>query len=188
MAMPLTVPHYTIADLDSFPEDGNRYEVLYGMLLVTPAPGTMHQIVLARLTMSLAAYLGPAGLAHLAIPGVVQTGPDTQLEPDLLVIPTHYQPGISWRSVTDRWLAVEVSGRDSRIYDRDYKRDAYLHFGVREMWRLDLRDRSVYVSRLGEPRDLPHGEQLDWHPSEMPVPLRVDVRALFYGYQASRWS
>lgn len=182
MAMPLTVPRYTIADLDRFPEDGNRYEVLAGMLLVTPAPGTMHQIVLGRLTMELAAYLKPARLAQVVTPGVVQTGSDTQLEPDLLVIPTHYLLGISWREVTDRWLAVEVSGRDSRVYDRDYKANAYLELGVREVWRLDLRDRSIFVSRPGEPPDQPHDERLQWHPVEMPVALALDVRALFEGY------
>ena len=38
MAMAITVPHYTVDDLDDFPDDGNRYELLDGVLLVTPAP------------------------------------------------------------------------------------------------------------------------------------------------------
>ena len=32
MAMPLTVPRYTIQDLESFPDDGSRYELLDGIL------------------------------------------------------------------------------------------------------------------------------------------------------------
>jgi hypothetical protein len=37
MAMPLSVPRCTLEDLESFPDDGNRYEVVDGILLVTPA-------------------------------------------------------------------------------------------------------------------------------------------------------
>jgi hypothetical protein len=36
--MPVSVPRYTVDDLDAFPDDGNRYELLDGVLLVTPAP------------------------------------------------------------------------------------------------------------------------------------------------------
>lgn len=40
MEMALTVPQYTVADLNLLPVDGNRYEVLAGTLLVTPSPGS----------------------------------------------------------------------------------------------------------------------------------------------------
>src|ERR1043166_5242305 len=38
MAMSVAVPRYTLEDLESFPDDGNRYELVDGILLVTPAP------------------------------------------------------------------------------------------------------------------------------------------------------
>jgi hypothetical protein len=38
MAMPATVARYTLQDLESFLNDGNRYELVDGILLVTPAP------------------------------------------------------------------------------------------------------------------------------------------------------
>ena len=114
MLMPLVAPRYTIADLDHFPDDGNRYELLAGALLVTPAPGAPHQVALGRLTMALAQYLGPAGLAVVTTPGVIQAGDDTQLEPDLLVVPARCADNESWRQMADWWLAVEVSGRASR--------------------------------------------------------------------------
>jgi Uma2 family endonuclease len=59
MSMPVTVPRYTLRDLVSFPDDGNRYELLDGILLVTPAPALLHQRVVSRLFTLLAAYLHP---------------------------------------------------------------------------------------------------------------------------------
>jgi hypothetical protein len=38
MAMAITVPRYTVADLERFPNDGYRYELLDGVLIVTPSP------------------------------------------------------------------------------------------------------------------------------------------------------
>ncbi len=188
MAMPAPTPCYTIADLDEFPEDGNRYEVLGGMLLVTPAPGFPHQGVLARLVGKVASYLDIEGLAVVVTPGVVPLGNDTQLEPDGLVIPARYPVGLQWRDITERWLAIEVSGRDSRVYDRDYKQTAYLDLGVREVWRVDLRDQAVYVSRLGGPSVERHEHRLEWHPAEMATGLIIDVPKLFEGSGPSDWS
>ena len=179
MAMPMVAPRYTIADLDRLPDDGNRYELLGGVLLVTPAPGPPHQVALGRLAMAVSAYLGLDGPALVTSPGVIQADHDTQLEPDLLVIPTRYVDSGSWRQMADWWLAVEVSGRASRVYDRDFKTEAYLRLGVREVWRVDLRDRVLYVSRPGGPAHVPHPDRLTWHPAEMGRPLELDLRTIF---------
>jgi Uma2 family endonuclease len=178
MAMPLAVPRYTIADLDSWPEDGNRYELLDGVLLVTPGPGPRHQNILGRLNMQLAPYLARIGTALIVCPGVLQHRDNTQLQPDLLVIPADGPDDDSWRSITDWWLAVEISGRSSRVYDRDFKCDAYLRLGVPEFWRLDMRDRCLYRSRAGEV-ETPFRDRMTWHPSAMPSPLAVEVPPLF---------
>jgi len=45
MAMPVVVPRYTLRDLESFPDDGSRYELLDGVLLVTPGPAPLHELV-----------------------------------------------------------------------------------------------------------------------------------------------
>lgn len=69
MGMPAAT-YWTAEMVRALPEDGNRYEVVYGELLVTPAPRMLHQIVVHRLTFALSAYLQshPVGLAF-GVPG-----------------------------------------------------------------------------------------------------------------------
>ncbi len=183
MAMPLSapirVPRYTTDDLRRFPRDGQRYELLDGFLLVTPAPGTAHQVVLSRLMAGLLGYLPEAGPARVTSPGEIEIAPKLLLDPDILVWPSTFRPGTAWTAISGWWLAVEVSGRGSRVYDRDFKRDAYLTLGVREVWLVDLHDQCVLVSSREGPRERSHRHELRWHPPEMARPLTVDLRALF---------
>jgi Uma2 family endonuclease len=185
MAMPLRapirVPTYTTDDLRRFPRDGQRYELLNGFLLVTPAPGTAHQVVLSRLMAVLLGYLPEGAPARVTSPGEIEIVPKLLLDPDILIWPSSYRPGTLWTAISGWWLAVEVSGRASRVYDRDFKRDAYLALGVREVWLVDLHDRRVLVSSRDAPKDVPHQDELLWHPPEMPTPLTIDLRAVFAG-------
>ena len=181
MAMPLPLPTYTTDDLRAFPDDGCRYELLNGLLLVTPQPANAHQVVVVRLLADLLSYLGTRGPAVVVTPGEIEVAPSVHLEPDLLVYPARFGPEDNWPTITGWWLAVEVSGRASRRYDRDYKREAYLTLGVREVWLVDLAEKCVLVSRDGTPRDVRHVEQLSWHPEQMPEPLVVDCALLFRG-------
>jgi Uma2 family endonuclease len=181
MAMPLPLPTFTTDDLRAFPHDGQRYELLEGMLLVTPAPGTAHQVVLSRLLFEVVAYLATAELAFAVSPGEIEIAPRTLLEPDLLVYPATYPPGTPWRTIREWWLAAEVFSPSSRVYDRDYKRDAYLSLGVDEVWLVDLDDRAIFASRRGAERDVRHTDHLLWEPAAMPEPLQLDVEALFRG-------
>lgn len=34
---------FTVDDLEAMPDDGNRYELIDGMLIVSPIPGRRHQ-------------------------------------------------------------------------------------------------------------------------------------------------
>jgi len=94
-------------------------------------------------------------------------------------MPARYQDRSPWRQIDEWWLAVEVSGRDSRVYDRDFKREAYLRLGVQEVWRVDLQDRRIYVSRPREPAEIAYAVRLVWHPVAMPEPLVLDARVVF---------
>ncbi len=119
MAMPISVPSYTVDDLEHFPEDGNRYELLDGVLLVSPAPEVPHQVVTARLLVLLSDLLRPWPAVLVTSPGVIILRPKTQLEPDLLVFRQPTGP-LRWENVRDRLLAVETASRSTVVYDRDF--------------------------------------------------------------------
>ncbi len=47
-AMTSVIPHgrpFTVDDLEGMPDDGNRYELIDGMLHVSPRPVPRHQVV-----------------------------------------------------------------------------------------------------------------------------------------------
>jgi Uma2 family endonuclease len=177
MGMALAVPRYSVQDLESFPDDGNRYELLDGMLLVTPAPSLGHQAVVSRLMAKLQNYVGQAAMVYS--PGAVEIRPKVHLEPDILVVPIT-EPITRWNDVRSWWLAVEVSGRGSKVYDRDFKFAAYSALGVRDVWRVDLRDRSV-VAKIGGSDEVSCTDRLSWHPEGKDHPLIIDVDKLFEG-------
>ena len=178
MTMDATIPYYTVADLEHFPHDGNRYELLDGVLLVTPAPGAVHQAVALRIATMLMNALGMPGHARIFGPGAVSYPPRTQLEPDVLVVPARFPLSDRWQDYTEHWLAVEVYSPSSRVYDRDFKRDAYLALGVGEVWLVDCDDRSVEVSRVrGE--SVIERDAVIWQVPTLVLDVRIDLSQVF---------
>lgn len=178
MAMAISVPLYTVDDLEHFPDDGNRYELLDGLLLVTPQAAAVHQVVASRIQGELSATLQKPGLAHVVGPGAVVRMPRTQLQPDILVYPARFSPMTDWRKITEHWLAVEVLSRSSRIYDREFKRDAYFALGLEQLWLVDWRDRSVEVC-TGKGRSRVVRDRIRWRIAGTEVV--IDLNEVFAG-------
>ena len=182
MGMAASIPYYTVDDLERFPNDGNRYELLDGVLLVTPAPGTPHQLIVSRILSVLLPAVQDPGHAFVLAPGVVTFAPGTQLEPDILVAPARFPVSERWSDLREYWLAVEVYSRSSRIYDHDFKRDNYLKLGVKEVWLVDRAARSVEVSR--EPgSSVIVTDVVVWQPPHLDVEVRVDLNVILAGIE-----
>ena len=85
MVMAAALRQFTVEEVEAFPYDGNRYELLHGLLLVTPQPGLPHQVVASRLMLKLGLALVDQPTVQLYAPGTVQIRPSIHLEPDLLI-------------------------------------------------------------------------------------------------------
>jgi len=144
---------------------------------VTPAPSLGHQAVVSRLMASLQAYLGATTMVYS--PGSVEVEPKVHLEPDILVVPMS-EPMSKWNDIRTWWLAVEVSGSGSQVYDRDFKFAAYAALGVHNVWRVDLQDRCVVV-KAGHRDEVSHRESFSWRPESFNHPVTIDVASLFEG-------
>ena len=180
MGMALAVPRYSIDDLERMPEDGNRYEVLDGVLLVTPQPRRMHDIVVSRLFEGLIDLARKPRVANVFPSGAVELPPWTQLQPDLLVQPARFERETQWSKVTEHWLAVEVLSRGSRVYDREFKRDAYLALGVQEVWLVDIENKQVEVCR-GPGKSETIRDVILWRVPTTDREVAIDLADLFEG-------
>lgn len=118
---------FTVDDLDGFPSDGNRYELIEGSLHVTPVPAMPHQRAVQNVFRVLDRS-APPDLAVWLSPLDVVLSSTTVLQPDVFVLPAA-TPDTA-RVTTVPPLAVEVLSPSSRSYDLVYKQDAYRQAGV----------------------------------------------------------
>ena len=124
---------FTIDDLDRMPDDGHRYELLDGTLIVSPAPGMPHQRVVAVL-ITMLEQACPEDL--VVFPNVnVRLDTATALEPDVVVARPDDPAGA--RLVGPPLLAVEVLSPDSALRDLNLKKAAYERYGVPSYWVVD---------------------------------------------------
>jgi Uma2 family endonuclease len=168
---------WTRADLARLPDDGNRYEVLDGQLLVTPQASLPHQRVAVEFVMVLERYVRPQNAASVVGPGAVPFG-DNELQPDVQVIPGPRRAG-TWDDCPAPILVVEVLSRSTRGRDFGIKLAAYLdRVRVQTVWVVDHNKREVHVCERGMP---PRAERqaLEWHAPGAPDPLRIDLPAFF---------
>ncbi len=140
----LTAPEggWTADDLDAFPDDGLRYELVDGVLLVSAAPSEQHQIALSNLYVLLRETC-PPDLRVMLAPFDVRFSPRRQLQPDLVVLPKD-------RTLADRrpLLVVEILSPSTRATDRTLKRHVFEQGGVPSFWLVDPLTPSVTVLEL----------------------------------------
>ena len=124
---------FTVSDLDRMPDDGHRYELLDGTLMVSPAPGPPHQRV-AVMVCHILELACPEDL--IVFPNVgVRIGPRSALEPDAVVARAADVSGT--RLTRPPLLVTEVLSPDSALRDLNLKKAAYERFGIPSYWVID---------------------------------------------------
>lgn len=169
----------TNADLEELrsSEDGHRYELIDGVLVVTPAPGHLHQRISVRMTVLLHAHV-PADMELLTAPFDIRPSDDVTMQPDLL---------LARRSeLTERELpavpvlVVEILSPSTRHIDLGLKKARYEAAGCPHYWVVDPAEPSLTAWRLrdGAYRQVAHAVGEESAEISAPVVIRITPSAL----------
>jgi Uma2 family endonuclease len=124
---------FTRADLLDTPDDGRRYEVIDGVLIVSAAPGPRHQKAAFMLAMLLHMAM-PDGFMVLPGPVAVALAGDTEIHPDIVVGRT---ADFTERDIATPVLVVEVLSPSTRLFDTHVKRAWFEKAGTPSFWIVD---------------------------------------------------
>jgi Uma2 family endonuclease len=183
MSMPDTLtPVYWTADMARrLPDDGHRYEVVYGELLVTPAPRVWHQVLVLRLVAALQAYLErnpDIGIPFFS-PADISWGEDVLLQPDVFVAPVEQARALEWSAIRDLLLVAEVLSPTAPGHDRFTKRRRYQEARVPLYWIIDGEERQVEIWTPGDAFPRIERNGLVWQPEGAGTPFTLPLQELF---------
>ena len=181
MAMPAEITRWTAAMARALPDDGKRYEVLDGELVVSPAPSWIHQLVVGAFYARLRSYVSGYRLGSaLMAPADVEFSDGRLLEPDLFVVPlVNGRIAHDWASVRRLLLVIEVLSPSTARIDRGKKRVIYLDEEVPEYWIIHPEARMVERWRPGATQAEIVDDALTWQPMSDSPELVIDLRELF---------
>lgn len=152
MAVPLGRDHgrpFTFADLDAAPDDGRRWELIGGSLVVSPAPFGAHQWCAGRLYLLLD-HAATAGTVVVPAPYDWRVAVTTEsFQPDVTVIRRgDFDPAGPLRATP--LLVVEIVSPCQEARDRMFKRARYEALGVPGYWIVDPAGPSLTELRLSD--------------------------------------
>jgi len=171
---------WTVDRLHALPDDGNRYEIIDGVLHVTPAPRLVHQRALRQVYDLLMPYAKAAGLEILWSPADIRYSERTVVQPDLFGcarVPS--RPVRDWQDLQLLSLVVEVLSRSTRTRDRTVKRALYQAQGIPEYWIIDTDALAIERWRPGSTAAECLAHSISWQPMATVAPLDLDVVAYF---------
>ena len=149
-------PLLTIADLDSLPEDGNRYELIEGELFVSRAPSLTHQQIVFRFLLALGNHLekNPIGKVWPG-PGVIFSD-FSGVIPDIIYISNErldkIASGDRVAGAPDLVIEILSPGVENERRDRQAKRQLYGKYGVKEYWIVDSQKATIQIYRSAKLR------------------------------------
>ena len=173
-------PLLTNADLECLPEDGNRYQVVHGELLVTPVPRPWHEEIWGRLFIALNEYLRREPVGHLfGSRSDISWGPDTLVSPDIIVVPLEEARTLDWAKMQHLLLVAEVLSPSSTRHDRFTKRRLYQEQHVPLYWVVDGDERAVEVWTPEALFPQVERAQVVWRPMGAAAPFTLALQKLF---------
>jgi Uma2 family endonuclease len=155
------------------PDDGYRYEILNGELVVTPPATEDHEGLLEDLRMALLPAL-PLGWRMYGGAGIIAGG--QQAVPDLVILDEPIVRGGEQYRVRPVRLVVEVESTSTKHKDRKVKAESYAKQGIDAYWRIEKNAKTHVYSKpqldgtWDEVRTVRPGETL-----KVTVPFEVEL-------------
>ena len=145
-------PLLTVADLETMPDDGNRYELIEGEPVVSRSPSLIHQSISGNLFRSIDTYLIQNPIGRLwTTPGVILSELSAEI-PDLVVVRNErlneIASGDHIMGAPDLVIEIVSPGADNERRDRLAKRQLYGKYGVKEYWVVEFEKRTIEVYLL----------------------------------------
>jgi len=137
--MRATDSRVTFAELQEWPDDGRRYELYDGEVIVVPSPFARHQRVLMHIAEILVGYERATGGLAFEAPLDIVFSEHNVVQPDLVFFRQERRHLIDMMAATRAApdLAVEVLSRGTEARDRGRKMQLLARFGVPEYWIVD---------------------------------------------------
>jgi len=181
MAMPDLAKRWTRDEVLALPDDGNRYELIDGELLVTPSPTGRHQRAVLKLYDQVAPYvlrhrIGQTSLAPADLD--LRSGQVSQ--PDLFVgaLIAGREP-IEWPEFGVPILIAEILSPSTARSDRLTKRRRYQASGALTYWIVDVDARLVETWHPDSAYPTITDQTLEWQPDPGIPALVIELPASF---------
>jgi len=187
MGMPAAVPpsvadspYFTVQQVLAMPDDGLRRELVYGELLVSPAPRLRHQLVAFRLARSLADYCDREGIgrAFMSPADLTWGRNDLLVMPDVFVIGADELAITEWQALRNIPFVAEITSPSTRGHDRFRKRAVYRDQRVSCYWIIDPESGPAEVWTPGASFPTYEAERLTWQPTGASSPFVVELAGL----------
>jgi len=138
---------WTYDDYAALPDDGLRYEIVNGVLVMAPAPSPEHQDIVGMIHYYLLTHVKLAGLGRVfTAPLDVHLGPKNVFQPDVVVLLNEHLDRVAAKKIVGAPdLVVEVASPSTAAIDRIAKYDVYARAGVPEYWIVKPRSQTVEV-------------------------------------------
>lgn len=142
---------WNYARWSQLPDDGNRYEVIDGVLYMTTAPSYFHQWIIRKIVFALAEQIDDVGIGFTTWSPIGLLMPGCEpVQPDIVVVRSEQRGIIYDRRINGvPALIVEVLSPSNAEKDTEIKRAAYARAGLPEYWIVRPTERDVLL--LGKP-------------------------------------
>lgn len=133
----------------SLRDDGGRYELINGVVLMSPSPSFGHQMLAGSVFESVAAFVRARRLGVVVYETDVRFASDLVYRPDIAMYAGKRAAGITGTPAIAPDFIVEVLSPGTEAMDLRTKRDDYERAGVREYWAIGVDSARHFVLEGG---------------------------------------